>query len=183
MILILAVVLVASTATAAFAVLSSGPTGGCLNPFATRYSNQQGSMRPTLLPGDLVLVAGADAGAPFERAEIVVFNPPAPFAGDGTPFIKRVIGLPGETVSFANGGVVVNGHPLEEPYLPPGTTTTMAPQGTTTTSVIGANELFVLGDERANSVDSRSFGAISVGSVTGHATAICAPDDRKTALP
>jgi signal peptidase I len=183
LILIVAVVLVAASATAAFAALSSGPTGACFNPLATHYSNQQGSMSPTLAIGDLILVGAVQTGTPFTRGEIVVFNAPASFGGgtSSTPFIKRIIGLPGETVSLANGRVVVNGTPLDEPYLAAGTVT--EPQGTPMSSVLGAAELFVLGDSRANSADSRAFGAVPIASVTGHATAICSPDSRKAALP
>lgn len=180
MILVVAVVLVAATATVAFAALSSGPTGGCLNPLATHYLNQQNSMGPTLVPGDLVLTAPPSAGAPFTRGEIVVFSPPAAAgAAGGSLFIKRIVGLPGETVSLADGVVVINGTPLAEPYLAPGTTTVAEINSWT----IGADEVFVLGDTRGSSFDSRQFGPIPAASVTGHATAICSPDNRKTALP
>jgi len=179
--LVAAAVIVAASATAVFAALSSGPTGGCLNPLAAHYSIQQLSMGPTLIKGDLVVVSSIQSGTPFARGQIVVFTPPAAFAGDSSPFIKRIIGLPGETVSIAGGRIVINGAPLDESYLAPGTETTS--QGTETSWVIGADELFVLGDSRANSADSRSFGAIPVASVTGHAAAICAPDSRKVALP
>jgi len=77
-------------------------------------------------------------------------------------FIKRVIGLPGETVEGRGGDVYVNGRRLVEPYLPPGVRTsdfapTIVPKGT----------LWVMGDNRGNSEDSRRFGTIRRSTVLG----------------
>ena len=179
LILMVAVVLIAASATAAFAALSSGPTGGCLNPLATRYLNSGESMGPTLAKGDLILVGAVPAGTPFTRGEIVVFNGTGMFSG---PLIKRVVGLPGETVSIHDGRVFANGMPIDEPYLASGTVTP-ALDSTKTSWNLGATELFVLGDGRTISVDSRTFGAVPIASVTGHTIAICSPDSHRTALP
>jgi signal peptidase I len=180
---LLAAALVIGGGAAAAVVVTSGPTGACFNPLVAHYRNEQGSMAPTLVSGDYVVAPSVQASSPLTRGEIVVFQAPASWAGDSQspPFIKRVIGLPGETVSFANGHVVINGTRLDEPYLTPGMETD--PQGTASSWVLGPAELFVLGNRRANSVDSRMFGAIPISSVAGHATAICSPDSRKTALP
>jgi signal peptidase I len=179
-VIVVVVVVVAGGATAAYAALSSGPTGGCMNPLATHYSNQQQSMGPTLAVGDLILVDTVPAGTPFTRGEIVVFTAPGNFAGSAQ-LIKRIVGLPGETISIHDGRVFVNGTALDEPYLAQGTVTD--PQGDQSGWTLGAADLFVLGDSRANSADSRSFGPVPVASVTGRAAAICSPDSRRTALP
>ncbi|HZN13410.1 MAG TPA: signal peptidase I [Acidimicrobiales bacterium] len=79
-------------------------------------------------------------------------------------FIKRVIGLPGETVEGRQGHVYVNGRLLEEPYLQPSvTTSTFAP------ITVPRGQLWVMGDNRTNSGDSRVFGPIRESKVVGRA--------------
>lgn len=81
-----------------------------------------------------------------------------------TELIKRVIGLPGETVEGRNGAVYINGQRLEEPYLPSGTvTSTFGPV------VVPAGDLWVMGDNRSDSSDSRVFGPIPRSTVVGRA--------------
>ena len=85
---------------------------------AQPYQVQQNSMERTLEPGQYVLV---DKLTPrwdaYGRGDIVVFNPPASWTTETTPFIKRVIGLPGDTVEVNDDGLVyVNGTPLDESY-------------------------------------------------------------------
>ncbi|MDQ1374094.1 MAG: signal peptidase [Actinomycetota bacterium] len=77
-------------------------------------------------------------------------------------FIKRVIGLPGETVEAKAGRVYVNGRLLYEPYLPNGTITTDFPP-----VVVPAGSLWVMGDNRGNSSDSRFFGPVRRSTVVG----------------
>ena len=77
-------------------------------------------------------------------------------------FIKRVVGLPGETVEGKDGAVYVNGQRLVEPYLPAGTLTSDFPA-----TKVPARHLWVMGDNRAHSSDSRVFGPIPRGSVVG----------------
>lgn len=143
---------------------------------AQPYKVQQQSMEHTLEPDQYVLV---DKLSPrwdtYKRGDIVVFDPPADWVQEnGTPFIKRVIGVGGDTVEIkADGLVYINGVALHEPYLyavAPGD----APQPTTPSAgqskwVIPAGELFLMGDHRENSADSRAFGPVAVSQVIGRA--------------
>ena len=184
--MIAAAILVVAGSAVALAAMSGGPTGAvgpvgaCLNPFVTHFSVQQQGMVPALQPGDTIVAPAVPAGTTFTRGEIILFRAPASFTADQSPFIKRVVGLPGETISLAGGRVLVNGAPLHEPYLAPGTVTDPMDK---TSWTLGPSDLFVLGDGRSKSADSRAFGPVSVSSVTGHATEICAPDSRKGTLP
>jgi signal peptidase I len=154
-----------------------------------------GSMEPTLMPGDRVLVLKV----PYylhdpRRGDIIVFSDPNPanqpdrgvvggfthwlFQGlgvqhpDNEDFIKRVIGLPGETVWAKGGHVYVDGQQLAEPYLTQ--TTADFPH-----TKVPAGELFVMGDNRGNSLDSRfGLGFIPIDKVIGKAEIIIWPPGR-----
>jgi len=98
----------------------------------------------------------------------VVFNPPPACAqGDGTPFIKRVIGVGGDTIDIKDDHVYVDGVALDEPYIYENQATTVT--GDQSTWVIPQGELFVMGDHRQNSADSRVFGPIEKTAVIGRA--------------
>jgi signal peptidase I len=120
----------------------------------------------------LNLIPGQDrAGAweiwPFgmpERGDIVVFNP-TPDAEQ--PYIKRVIGLPGEHITFQDGAVYVNGQRLDEEYLQ-GARTSCRPDDVCDI-VVSPEHVFVLGDNRTNSTDSRSIGEVSLSNIVGKA--------------
>jgi len=136
-----------------------------------QYLVQQTSMETTLQPGDYLLVVPAAA---YDRGDIVVFAPPTGFeAGSTTPFIKRVIGIANDTVSIQDGRVAVNGVALVEPYVAEGQSTD--PAAAQSIWVVPPGELFVLGDHRAQSQDSRVFGPIPVASVDGAVTFRCSP--------
>ncbi len=142
---------------------------------AQPYKVQQQSMEHTLEPDQYVLV---DKLTPrfdtYKRGDIVVFTPPDRWIQeDDTPFIKRVIGLGGETVDIRDGHVFINDTELVEPYVfapepgdPPQPTTV---QGDEDHWVIPAGELFLMGDHRSNSADSRTFGPVEDDQVIGRA--------------
>jgi signal peptidase I len=101
---------------------------------------------------------------PPKRGDIVVLNPP--YASD-EPYIKRVIGLPGETITFANGAVLVNGEPLHEDYIEAWITSCSG--GEWCSLVVPEGSVFVLGDNRQDSTDSRDFGPIRYDRIIGKA--------------
>ena len=143
---------------------------------AQPFQVHQTSMETTLEPGQYVLV---DKLTPhwsaYQRGDIVVLRPPAGWEdGSDTPFIKRVIGLPGDQVSIHPDGVVyVNDSPLDEDGYTyrdaTGDAQPTEPIGDTSSWTVGPDDLFVMGDHREESADSRAFGPISVSSVVGRA--------------
>ncbi len=142
---------------------------------AQPYKVQQGSMENTLLPDQYVLV---DKLSPrwhtYGYGDIVVFKPPATWAqGSDVPFIKRVIGLPGDTVALKQGLVYVNDIKVTEPYIFTGDDgvrqQSLPAPGGAASWVVPAGELFVMGDHREDSADSRNFGPVEVSNVVGRA--------------
>lgn len=132
------------------------------------------SMNPTLLENDRVLVNKLSYHLhDVNRGDIVVFEKPPDSTGpDATKdLIKRVIALPGEQVAFDNNRVYINGQLLEEPYLPANTPTT---QGTVQCTLqqpckVAPDRVWVMGDNRNNSRDSRYIGAIPQDHIVGRA--------------
>jgi signal peptidase I len=145
------------------------------NFIAQPYKVQQISMERTLEAEQYVLV---DKLTPrfdaYNRGDIVVFDPPADWGDSNTPFIKRVIGEPGDTVEIRDDGLVyVNGAALDEPYLysdevdgQPQPTTAPLDEAKWT---VPEGELFLMGDHRQNSADSRTFGPVPIDRVIGRA--------------
>jgi signal peptidase I len=145
------------------------------NFVAQPYKVQQLSMQRTLEPEQYVLV---DKLTPrfdtYKRGDIVVFNPPADWGDSGTPFIKRVIGEAGDRVEIRDDGLVyINDTPLVEPYLfsdevggPPQPTGITLEQSSWT---LAATEVFLMGDHRSNSSDSRTFGPVETSQIIGRA--------------
>lgn len=102
-----------------------------------------------------------------ERGDIVILRPPT---NNSTDFIKRIIALPGEKLLIRSGFVYINGHKLNEPYLPDQWTfQNNWPTDGSDGQVMGANEYFVMGDNRNRSQDSRFFGPISRDRIDGKA--------------
>jgi signal peptidase I len=127
-------------------------------------------MLPTVMPGDRFLadkITGRFRG--FHRGEIVAFHPPQ---DSKTAHIKRIVAVAGDRIEVRNGLVYVNGAasglcPLL-PYREPGATPLEFP------CTVPPGKLFLLGDNRANSVDSRHYGFVSVQAVVGLAVIVYA---------
>jgi signal peptidase I len=169
-----------------------------------------GSMEDTLLVGDRVMVNKLAPG-PFDldRGDVVVFVDPGDWLGDLPPdtrpqwqqtmtqvltfvgllpqdaghhLIKRLIGLPGDRVVCCTdqGRLTVNGEPIEEPYLKPGTDPSDVPFDV----VVAPDSVWVMGDNRSNSEDSRAHlgepggGMVPIENVVGRAFVVLWPADR-----
>ena len=127
------------------------------------------SMEPTLDVGDRVLVNKlSDDAHDVNRGDLVVFERPASdpaFGPSATEdLIKRVVGLPGETIEARDGVVYIDGRRLVEPYLTDGVPTDNLPA-----QEVPEGHVFVMGDNRTNSEDSRVFGAIDQSLIVGRA--------------
>jgi len=138
---------------------------------AQPYQVERESMLDTLQSGEMVLVDKLSARlGGIARGDIIVFEPPPHPGDDGTPFIKRVIGLPGDVVKLREGAVVINGVPLDESgYVYRGQPT--LPTDTIATWHVPEGQLFVLGDHRLDSTDSRIgwLGMVPMERVIGRA--------------
>lgn len=99
---------------------------------------------------------------PPRRGDIVVFRPPG---SQSEPYIKRIIGLPGETVEIRDGAVFIDGAKLDEPYVT--SSTSWRGNGGESTITIPEDEYFMLGDNRSNSSDSRVFGTVPKANIIG----------------
>lgn len=130
-------------------------------------------MLATLAPEDYILISNiAYNEAPPKKGDIIVFNRVSKKNSNKLiPYIKRVIAIAGDSFSIKNGIVFINHKPLKEAYIDPKNTQRaysrfqperIVPQGT----------VFVLGDNRDNSADSRIFGFVAVSAVIGQATTL-----------
>ena len=133
-----------------------------------------GSMIPTLQVGDRILVDKLSYHLHgVGRGDIVVFSKPPLEHQNINDLVKRVIGLPGETISSVNGEVYINGKLLHEPWLQPGVKTTPGPNpvpfNLDKLYKIPAGEYYVMGDNRTDSEDSRWFGPIPRSLIVGRA--------------
>jgi signal peptidase I len=138
--------------------------GNVLSGASTRsYRTSSFAMAKTLLPGDRVLV---QRGAHARRGDIVLFSQPP----QGGLILKRLIGLPGDHVACcdAAGRVTVNSKPLGEPYVQPGGPGARVPFSFT----LAPGRIWVLGDYRGISEDSRSYGPLPASAIVGRAVAV-----------
>ena len=119
------------------------------------------SMEPNFQNGQFLIINKLSyrLGEP-QRGDVIVFHYPRDPSRD---FIKRVIGLPGQTVEVRSGQVIIDGKPIDEPYGPAPGSYDAAP------TLVPANQLFVLGDNRNNSSDSHSWGLLPMDKVIGRA--------------
>jgi len=133
----------------------------CLRLTVQAYSVVMSSMEPNFYEGEWIMVNKVcyRFSGP-QRGEVIIFDPP--FASTH-PFIKRVIGLPGETVEIKDEKVFIDGIPLEEEYI-------MAPPNYTMSATeITEDEYFVLGDNRINSTDSHTGWTVPRDNIIGRA--------------
>ncbi|GHA84787.1 MULTISPECIES: signal peptidase I [Streptomyces] len=150
------------------------------------YTVPTDSMSPTVNPGERVLAQRID-GADVRRGDVVVFTDPV--WGD-VPMVKRVVGVGGDKVACCEdeGRMTINGEPVEEPYLQakggaaPGPDDGGAPASVQNfTAVVPEGQLFLLGDERATSLDSRvhledpGHGSVSRSAVEARVDAVAWP--------
>jgi len=164
-----------------------------VGPVLRVYTNPTGSMLPTIRQGGYSVVSRASYGYcrysfdSFElpitgrwpalvpqRGDIVVFRLPRE---QKTQYLKRVVGLPGETLALRDGRVYVGGMPIDEPYVETGVRT--LPSDGQTVWQIPAGQVFVMGDGRTNSADSRIFGPIPLASLVGRPVYRCLPKARE----
>ena len=124
---------------------------------------QSGSMAPTVGAGDLVVVDRLSRHwAPIGRGDLVVFSRP------GGRLLKRVVAVARDRVSIRDGYLVVNGERVAEPYVDHSRIDALY----TEVTVVPPGHVFVLGDRRDRSVDSRTFGPVPLADVEGRAVLV-----------
>jgi signal peptidase I len=122
------------------------------------------SMAPTLVAGDHIVVTPYRFSSEPQTGDVIVFRSPH---AAGELMVKRVIGTPGDLVETREGRVIVRGHALAESYLAAQASTGLIPP-----QLIPAGSYFVLGDNRTDSLDSRSWGLLPRADVLGRARLI-----------
>ncbi len=154
----------------------------CIQFVGQSFQVEGTSMRPTLVQGQYLIVnklvyrhiSLEEAGGatdhtdgyighyfPFHApraGEVVVFNSPQ---YPGRDFVKRIIGVPGDTVEIRRGQVFINGEQIDEPYIIEDSDDDMDPV------TVAPNAYFVLGDNRRNSADSRNWGTVPLENMIG----------------
>ncbi len=136
------------------------------------YEVQYGCMMPNILDGDWIIVGKvAYQFSEPQRGDAIVFDPPAAVNSE-FPFIKRVIGLPGETIEVHGGRVYVDGMPLQENYL------YEEPRYTVSATVVPDDEYFVLADNRNSANDSHNGWTVPRENLIGRARVTYWPPSR-----
>jgi signal peptidase I len=126
------------------------------------YTDSSPTMEPAISPGDRLLIA---VGGSIRRGDVVALHVPATATGLDSTFMKRVIGLPGDHVACCNarGELTVNGKALDETYLYPGD----QPSAMAFSVRLGSGQIWVMGDRRNISADSREWGPVRESGVVG----------------
>lgn len=148
----------------------------------TAFRNQSPTMEPSLLPGDLLFADRRPSARRMpQRNDVVIFQS---IDQPGLAVIKRVVGIPGDTLQTRDGQLFRNGHPVAEPWIVPLSSSDAMPlvRGTTTAVpsssgeptmlnwgpiVVPTGQLFVMGDNRPDSYDSRFWGTLPAGNILG----------------
>jgi signal peptidase I len=110
-------------------------------------------------------------GAP-SRGDVIVFHPPI---SPSEEYIKRIIGIPGDTIALTDTTVTVNGVDLKEPYVNPADTGPNENGQVIPPTKLGPGEYWVMGDNRGDSIDSRAFGAVPRQNMVGKAEMVVWP--------
>jgi signal peptidase I len=126
------------------------------------YLEQSTSMQNTLAPGDRLFAVPGDS---VRRGDVIVFREPTRVSKSHGLLVKRVIGLPGDHVACCDsrGRITVDGRPLDETYLYPGD----PPSRIRFSVTVGQGQVWVMGDHRNISLDSRKWGAIPASDILG----------------
>lgn len=123
------------------------------------YTLRSDSMAPTFPAGtQVVACTWAYVDAEPARGDVVAFWPPH----SDVPWAKRIVGLEGEVLRLENGVLYANDEPVDEPYLYPGDE-----NGTDFVTVVPEDHVYVVGDYRSRSMDSRHFGPVATSSIIG----------------
>jgi signal peptidase I len=145
-----------------------------VNLVTARIRVEGSSMEPSLHDGEFVVVNRlAYKLEDLQAGDIIVFHFPL---DPSRRFIKRVVGLPGDTVQVQGGNVYVNGQQLHEPYI-------AAPPRYSGEWRVGADQAFVLGDNRNNSSDSQNWGMLPLEEIIGKAVIVYWPVDEIGMIP
>lgn len=149
--------------------------------FAEARYVASGAMAPALQVDDRILINKMSyRSTEPARGDIILFWPPEEAVldpGRRDAFVKRVIGLPGETVAISNSSVLIDSAPLDEAYIQQPAPENWGPE------TVPENAYFVLGDNRIGSFDSRYWGFVPRDQIIGRVSAIYWPPDRSATLP
>lgn len=144
-------------------VLVAAVTAGCRAASEETVKYVGVSMSPTIKDGDMIRVARFDRGAKSElkRGDLILFLYPS---DTSMSFVKRLLGMPGDSVEIRAGKVFVNGEELAEPYVDPSLNEV---DDSRPPVRVGEHSYYVLGDNRDNSADSRAWGPVPEKYVLG----------------